>query len=82
MNKWISVDVEYPPVEDKKYKCYNGYYQKSVRVLCTCEQRSGKVFVKEGYCEEYSDGRKYWRIPGSVDEVTHWMFMPEPPGKE
>lgn len=79
MGEWIRVEDACPPLTDKQYKCYSGHYWKSIRVLCACKQDSGKVFVKEGFCEVYSDGRKYWRIPGSVDSITHWMFMPEPP---
>ena len=55
--------------------------QKSVRVLCSCTQKSGKVFVKEGYYVFHGDD-VYWRIPGSIDCVTHWMPLPEPPEVE
>ena len=79
MNEWISVKDRLPEVETANIKCYSGYYSKSIRVLCTCKQRSGKVMVKEGYCELYSDGRVDWKIPGSIDYVTHWMPLPAPP---
>lgn len=52
--------------------------QPSVRVLCACKQKSGKVFVKEGYCELWGSN-VVWKIPGSIDAVTHWMPMPEAP---
>jgi hypothetical protein len=37
--------------------------------------------VKEGYCE-WSDWGYSWRIPGSIDMVTHWTYLPEPPEDE
>lgn len=77
--EWVRVDDKLPPMEATKIKCYSGHYLKSIRVLCACRQRSGKVMVKEGYCEWYSDYRVCWRIPGSIDYVTHWMLLPEPP---
>jgi hypothetical protein len=39
--------------------------------------------VKEGYCEWYNDyPEPRWQIPGTIDEVTHWMPLPEPPKEE
>ena len=81
MNTWISVNERLPEVDpSKKGKYYN--VPVSIRVLCVCKQKSGKVMVKEGYCEFYSNGRVFWRIPGSIDSVTHWMYLPEPPEEE
>ena len=34
---------------------------------------------KEGYYEPCANGSVFWRIPGSIDSVTHWMTLPEPP---
>lgn len=78
--EWISVEDRLPEIETVNIKEYNRHYSKSVRVLCVCKQKSGKVMVKEGYCETSSDGQRiYWKIPGSIDSVTHWMPLPEPP---
>jgi hypothetical protein len=62
-----------------KWRERTGY--NSIRVLCVCKQKSGKVMVKEGYCEIWddSDYGPYWKIPGSIDSVTHWMPLPTPP---
>ena len=76
IQKWISVEKRLP--ERDATKTDNFGRPKSVRVLCTCKQRSGKVFVKEGYCVWDGD-HVYWSIPGSIDDVTHWMPLPEPP---
>lgn len=74
-NDWISVKDGLPELEDNR----SGYHRpRSIRVLCVCRQRSGKVFVKEGYYELFND-KPCWRIPGSIDSVTHWMLLPEPP---
>ena len=78
--EWISVDDMLPEIETTNIKEYSRHYSKSVRVLCVCKQKSGKVMVKEGYYETSSDGKRiYWKIPGSIDSVTHWMPLPEPP---
>jgi hypothetical protein len=79
-NEWISVEDRLPEVESTAKGWGNHKVQKSVRVLCACKQKSGKVLVKEGYYEllDYSD-KPYWRIPGSIDSVTHWMPLPTPP---
>ena len=83
--EWISVEDRLPETEKTHIKDGNRWFDKSIRVLCVCKQKSGKVMVKEGYYELYThaDGTKsnapYWRIPGSIDEVTHWMPLPEPP---
>ena len=80
--EWISVDDMLPEIETANIKCYNSHYSKSIRVLCACKQRSGKVLVKEGYCELYEDGRVYWKIPGNIDSVTHWMPLPKSPEED
>ena len=74
--EWISVDERLPELESTRS---DGYHRpRSVRVLCVCEQRSGKVFVKEGYYELFGK-TVCWRIPGSIDSITHWMPLPEAP---
>ena len=79
MNTWISVDERLPEIDpNKKGRRDN---KVSIRVLCACKQWSGKKMVKEGYCELFDDG-PFWRIPGSIDSVTHWMYLPEPPEEE
>ena len=80
-SEWISVDERLPDLEPTLIKWGDcGYKQKSIRVLCACKQRSGKTLVKEGYCEVWVDSQiPHWKIPGSIDEVTHWMPLPEPP---
>ena len=78
-NKWIGVDDRMPEIETANIKDGSRRYSESVRVLCACKQKSGKVLVKEGYCRIYPDGNFYWRIPGSIDSVTHWMPLPEAP---
>lgn len=79
-DEWISVEERLPDLEPNIIKWGDrGYKQNSVRVLCVCKQKSGKVMVKEGYYEVW-DGNKtrpYWKIPGSIDSVTHWMPLPE-----
>lgn len=77
--EWISVDERLPELEDGR-NCGN-HRPRSIRVLCVCQQRSGKVFVKEGYYELFSN-RPCWRIPGSIDSVTHWMPLPSVPKVE
>ncbi len=73
--EWISVDDRLPELEDNRM---GGRRPTSIRVLCVCHQRSGKIFVKEGYYELFSN-RPCWRIPGSIDSVTHWTPLPKPP---
>ena len=78
--EWISVDERLPEIEDGARTWGELKIRKSVRVLCACVQKSGKTFVKEGYCEVWgASQRAYWKIPGSIDKVTHWMPLPEPP---
>ena len=80
MNKWISVDERLPEIETTEKGWGNHRVDRSVRVLCACKQKSGKVLVKEGYYELFDFKREpTWRIPGSIDSVTHWMPLPEPP---
>lgn len=76
--KWIDVEDKLPKLEEASTKVSVHHRPKSIRVLCVCKQRSGKVLVKEGYYELWS-GKPCWRIPGSIDSVTHWMPLPEPP---
>ena len=77
INNWISVEDGLPNIDP----CGTGRYggQRSIRVLCACKQRSGRTFVKEGYYEPCSNGNVVWRIPGSIDSVTHWMPLPNAP---
>lgn len=76
--EWISVEDRLPELE--KTSLNTKHRPKSARVLCSCTQRSGKVLVKEGYYELWNNS-PCWRIPGSIDSVTHWMPLPEPPKK-
>ena len=82
VQEWISVDDKLPEVVSI-HKRYRSTVKKSIRVLCVCVQKSGKTMVKEGYCEWYNDYQEpRWQIPGTIDEVTHWMPLPElPKGK-
>lgn len=75
--EWISVEERLPEIDP----CGKGRYggTRSVRVLCACKQRDGRTFVKEGYYEPCGNGRVCWRIPGSINAVTHWMPLPMPP---
>ncbi len=77
MNNWIKVSERLPETDPTKRGKYHDV-PVSIRVLCVCRQATGKVMVKEGYCEKFEDG-PFWRIPGSIDSVTHWMYLPEPP---
>ena len=82
VQEWISVKDKLPEV----VSIQNGYrstVKKSIRVLCVCVQKSGKTMVKEGYCEWYNDYQEpIWKIPGTIDEVTHWQYLPQPPKGE
>lgn len=78
--EWISVEERLPDIDPSGKGRYGG--TRSVRVLCACKQKGGKTFVKEGYYEPCGNGRVCWRIPGSIDAVTHWMPLPEPPKGE
>lgn len=82
VQEWISVDDKLPEVVSI-HKRYRSTIKKSTRVLCVCVQKSGKTIVKEGYCEWYNDyPEPRWRIPGTIDAVTHWMPIPQPPKGE
>ena len=81
-DKWISVKDRLPEIISTS-KRYRATSRKSTRVLCVCVQKSGKTMVKEGYCEWYNDfPEPRWLIPGTIDEVTHWMELPKPPKGE
>ena len=75
-SEWISVEDRLPKLEDGRN--WGNHRPRSIRVLCVCHQRSGKIFVKEGYYELFNN-KPCWRIPGSIDDVTHWMPLPEAP---
>lgn len=82
VQEWISVDDKLPEVVSIQ-KGYRSTVKKSIRVLCVCVQKSGKTMVKEGYCEWYNDYQEpRWKIPGTIDEVTHWQYLPQPPKGE
>ena len=82
VQEWISVDDKLPEVVSI-HKGYRSTVKKSMRVLCVCVQKSGKTMVKEGYCEWYNDYQEpRWKIPGTIDEVTHWQYLPQPPKGE
>ena len=82
VQEWISVKDKLPEVVSI-HKGYRSTVKKAIRVLCVCVQKSGKTMVKEGYCEWYNDYQEpRWKIPGTIDEVTHWMYFPNPPKGE
>ena len=82
IQEWVSVEDKLPEVVSI-HKGYRGTVKKSIRVLCVCVQKSGKTMVKEGYCEWYNDYQEpRWQIPGTIDEVTHWQYLPQPPKGE
>lgn len=76
--EWISVEDDLPAIDPHGKGRYKDG-EVSIRVLCTCKQYSGKMLVKEGYYEKSSWGDIIWRIPGSIDSVTHWTHLPMPP---
>lgn len=79
VQEWISVKDRLPEVVST-HKGYRNTIKKSIRVLCVCVQKSGKTMVKEGYCEWYNDyPEPRWQIPGTIDKVTHWQYLPQPP---
>ena len=83
LNEWIKVEDHLPKTDVLIKRGGGRVVPKSVRVLCACKQRSGNRFVKEGYCEIWNeDYDPYWSIPGTIDEVTHWMTMPELPEED
>ena len=82
IQEWVSVEDKLPEVVSI-HKGYRSTVKKSIRVLCVCVQKSGKTMVKEGYCEWYNDYQEpRWQIPGTIDEVTHWLYLPQPPKGE
>lgn len=82
VQEWISVEDKLPEVVSI-HKGYRSTVKESIRVLCVCVQKSGKTMVKEGYCEWYNDYQEpRWKIPGTIDEVTHWRYLPNPPKGE
>ena len=82
VHEWISVKDSLPEIVST-CKRYRSTIKKSIRVLCVCVQKSGKTIVKEGYCEWYNDyPEPRWQIPGTIDEVTHWQYLPQPPKGE
>ena len=82
VQEWISVKDKLPEVVSI-HKRYRSTVKKSIRVLCVCVQKSGKTMVKEGYCEWYNDyPEPRWQIPGTIDEVTHWQYLPKAPKGE
>jgi hypothetical protein len=82
VQEWISVKDRLPEIVST-HKRYRSTIKKSIRVLCVCVQKSGKTMVKEGYCEWYNDyPDPRWQIPGTIDEVTHWQHLPQPPKGE
>ena len=82
VQEWISVEDKLPEVVSI-HKGYRSTVKKSIRVLCVCVQKRGKTMVKEGYCEWYNDyPEPHWQIPGTIDEVTHWQYLPQPPKGE
>ena len=82
VQEWISVKDKLPEIVST-HKRYRSTIKKSIRVLCVCVQKSGKTMVKEGYCEWYNEyPEPRWQIPGTIDEVTHWQYLPQPPKGE
>lgn len=82
VQEWISVTEKLPEVVST-HKRYRNTIKKSTRVLCACVQKSGKTMIKEGYCEWHNDyPEPRWQIPGTIDEVTHWQYLPQPPKGE
>ena len=82
VQEWIPVKDKLPEVVSI-HKGYRSTVKKSIRVLCVCVQKSGKTMVKEGYCEWYNDyPEPRWKIPGTIGEVTHWQYLPQPPKGE
>ena len=83
MNEWISVKNKLPNFNDKRHKYgLRGYYTDSDRVLVCVKQKSGKRMVKEGFVRRWNDGVCFWKVPGTIDEVTHWMPLPDLPKEE
>ena len=79
IQEWFSVKDKLPEIVSTN-KRFRSTTKKSIRVLCFCVQKSGKTMVKEGYCEWYNDyPEPRWQIPGTIDEVTHWSYLPQPP---
>lgn len=83
-NKWISVKSGLlPPIEEDYYA-----WNRSIDVLAT----DGRVIylVYAMYWKDEWDNKTEWRISGrdgyDLDNVTHWMYLPELPevddGKE
>lgn len=78
--EWIRVEDRLPEISAIEKGWGDHKVSKSIRVLCACKQKSGKILIKEGYYELWDyKSKPYWRIPGSIDSVTHWMPLPTPP---
>lgn len=78
---WHDAHTSHPACTNTKAHKNGRTTSKSDKVLCVCRQKSGKRFIKEGFCEIRSDlpGRCVWRITGTIDDVTHWRPLPELP---
>ena len=74
MIEWISVTDRLPEVEKHVVRRWCEY-DKSIKVLCLVQQNNGKRYIKDGYCEIYTNG-VIWRISGTADNITYWAYMP------
>ena len=77
--QWISVNEAFPSFSSSWKKWGDLEYIDSERVLVCIFQKSGKIMIKEGFLRKFSNGDFVWKVPGTINTITHWTHMPEPP---
>lgn len=78
-SNWFSVNDSTPTLI---ISAGNGFLWESVNVLVYSKKYGRKICAY--YADEGKRNRWWWtaRHGEKIDEVTHWMFLPEPPKDE
>ena len=78
MNEWISVKDKLP--EDCLPKDFKN---KTIKVLVAIKSKNGTTIRTQNRFKDYRynnyEKEYYWTWRFSAGEVTHWMFLPDPP---